>query len=130
MSINHTSVLIVARSGSLRDGLRALLTTSRRIELLGEAEDEAEVLRIVAEGRPAVVLLDASLAPGGARALLDQIREISPETRRVVLAETVQQKKEIEAPGAAVVLLHGSPAATLLLTVEGYLSGPEEQATG
>ncbi|HEX6384270.1 MAG TPA: hypothetical protein VF177_06340 [Anaerolineae bacterium] len=130
MSTNHASVLIVARSGSLRDGLRALMTTSRRIELLEEAEDEAEVLRIVAEGRPAVVLLDASLSPGSVRALLDQIKLASPGTRRVVLAETVQQKQEIEAPGTEIVLLHGAPAATLLLTVEAFLPGPEEQVTG
>lgn len=125
MKTKHTSVLIVARPGSLRDGLRALLTASRRIELIEEAEDEAEVLGIVVERRPAVVLLDASLAPAGTRTLLDRIRVISPETRRVVLAESVQQKREIEAPGADVVLLHGAPAATLLLTIEKYLSGPE-----
>ena len=130
MKTRHTSVLIIARPGSLRDGLRALLTTSRRIELIEEAEDEADILRIIAEGRPAVVLLDASLAPGGARTLLDKIRQLSPETRRIVLAETVLQKQEIEAPGAEVVILHGSPAATLLLTVEAYLSGPEEQIIG
>jgi YesN/AraC family two-component response regulator len=44
-----------------REGLRALLATQASIEVVGEAENGEEVLRIVMEQHPDVVLMDVRM---------------------------------------------------------------------
>lgn len=116
------TVLIVARSVSLRDGLRALFMTIPRIDGIVDAADAASALNVVGDLRPLVVVLDAgSLAPA-ASSLLNQIKIVSPETKRIVIAETVQQMQAIKSTDAESVFLQGVPGVELVEATKRFLA--------
>jgi two-component system response regulator NreC len=78
-------ILIADDHGVLRAGLRALLNAESDLEVVGEAADGHEVLRLVPELRPDVVVLDISMpGPDGIDVTL-QLKELLPDTRVLVL---------------------------------------------
>ena len=117
-----TLALIVARPGPLRNGLQALMTTMPQIEVLAETSHPAALLRMGAEIRPHVVLLEASLPEEQVWAAVRQIKSEWSQTRSIVLVEDSQQQKAVQAAGADVALLKGYPAAKLIAAIEGLLS--------
>ena len=117
--------LIVARSGRVRDGLEALLTTIPQIEIVGQVDDVPWALRMITEHRPALVLLDFNLLDGQVETVLRQIQAARPGTRCTVLVDNAQQEQAAKAAGADGVLIKGFPAAALFATVERLLA-PQE----
>lgn len=115
---SQLSVLILARPGPLRDGLRALLLAMPQIESVVEQEDARLAVEEVARNRPDLALVDAESSGNQTRRLLDEIQQASPVTRRIVLAGTVHQKHDLEAPSAELIILHGTPAAEVAATIE------------
>ncbi len=120
---DYASILIVAGQGALRDGLEALLATMSQIKVVGRVENLASALKMVVEQHPAVVVIDPEiLLMDETFTLLRRIRIISPETRRLILAETVQQKREVEAPCAEAALVKGASPVELVFTIEKLLA--------
>ncbi|MDX6523001.1 MAG: hypothetical protein QOI17_514 [Gaiellales bacterium] len=78
-------ILLVDDQQLLRLGFRMLLETQSDLDVVGEAGDGAEALRLVAQSRPDVVLMDVRM-PGvdGIRAT-EQITTQYPQTRVLVL---------------------------------------------
>lgn len=120
---NGTLVLIVARPGPLRDGLRALLTAIPQIDRIIQIDDIAVALSVIAEQRPALVLLDCIPRSVEWCTAVRRVKVESPETRTIVLAEDVLQQQAAQA-AADVVLLKGASAADLYATVERLLHQP------
>ena len=120
-----TRALIVARPGPLRSSLRALMTTMPRIEILAETADPSALLRMGAEIRPNVVLLDGSLPEEQVWAALRQMKAEWSQTRSIVLVEDSHQQQKVQAAGADVALIKGYPAAKLIAAIEGLLSQEE-----
>jgi DNA-binding NarL/FixJ family response regulator len=123
---SHVLVLIVARPGPLRDGLRALLTTVPQIELVGQVDNAPSALKMVAERRPAVVLLNPDLPGDEVWTVLKGIKAEGSQTRCIVLADNIQQQQVAKAAGADYALLKGFAATRLLRTIESLLSSAEE----
>ena len=71
--------------GVLRAGLRALLNSEDDLEVVGEAASGDEALRLAAELRPDIVLLDLNMPGPGGIEITRQLREVLPETRVLVL---------------------------------------------
>jgi DNA-binding NarL/FixJ family response regulator len=78
-------LLIVDDHPVVRSGLRAMLATQADFEIVAEAEDGAEAVRLADEHRPDVVLIDLHM-PGldGVHAL-EEIRALGHGTRSLVL---------------------------------------------
>jgi two-component system, NarL family, response regulator NreC len=77
---------ILAHSyGLLREGVRRLLQDQADLELVGEAENAAEMLRLVSEYQPDVVIADAKALALAAPELDRLIRKVSPRSRVVFL---------------------------------------------
>jgi len=114
--------LIVTGPDSLQNGLVALITTMPQIHAVLVAEEAAGALRVIADHRPALVLLDMILPKNGASTVLKEIKSKWPSTRCIALADDVHQQQEAEAAGADVVLIKGYPAAKLIAAIEGLLS--------
>ena len=122
MTPKPTLALIAAQAGSLQSSLLALMTTMPQIKAVILAEETPQVLRMIAEHRPALVVLDMGLLRGDAQTILEQIKTEWPLTRCVVLADDVQQQQKAQAAGADAVLIKGFLPAKLITTIEELLS--------
>lgn len=69
----------------LRAGLKALLATAADLQVVGEAGDGSEVVRLAENLRPDVVLLDVTMPGNEQFAALRGLREQSPNTRVLLL---------------------------------------------
>ena len=124
------TVIIAARPGRMRDSLKLLLRTIPGIKIVGQADDSSSALRMMAEHRPALAVVDTNLPdactePGRSDGFLTVLREIKvrkSETRCLVLADTGQKQADAAAAGADAVLRKGFPAEELFAVMERLLS--------
>lgn len=106
--------LVVAKPGPLRDSLQVLLKVILQVDAVLLADDAWAALHVVAQHRPALVLLDANLLDDGGLALLETIRTGGAWSRCLVLADNVQQCRRAKDSGADVALVKGFLAAKLI----------------
>ena len=86
------TVVIVEDHTILREGLRALLLTDPTLEVIEEAEDGIQAIRLVQEKTPDVVLLDLSLPKMDGLSAMREIKRLCPEIK--ILALTVHKAEE------------------------------------
>jgi DNA-binding NarL/FixJ family response regulator len=106
-------VIIVDDQRPTRQGLKALLTLSPQVEVIGEAADGQESVDLVAERHPDVVLMDAQMPVMDGLEATRQIKSQWPEVRVVVLTMYPQYQAEAHAAGADVFLLKSCPTEAL-----------------
>jgi DNA-binding NarL/FixJ family response regulator len=78
-------LLLVDDHAVVREGLRAFLRLVPGIEVVGEAADGVDAVRVAAEVRPDVVLLDLVMPGGDGISALRALRDAVPEARVLVL---------------------------------------------
>jgi DNA-binding NarL/FixJ family response regulator len=79
-------VLLVDDHGVVRHGLRRLLELDTEIQVAGEAADGREALKIAAEGRIDVALVDLGLPELNGVEVTRRLRSRSPRTRVIILS--------------------------------------------
>lgn len=114
----RASVFILAHPGPLRDGLRALLLAMPEVEWVVEHEDAVLAVQELARSHPHLALVDAESFGGHIRGLLDEVRRVSPTTRRIALAGTVDQIRDLETPLAELFIVHGTSAAEVAAAIQ------------
>jgi two-component system response regulator NreC len=102
--------------GLLREGVRRLLEDQSDFEVVGEAGDAAEMLRLVTEHRPHVVIADAEALALAAPELERLIRKVSPRSRVVFLNQDEEDRALQASPWE-------SPAEQLLKMVRSAAAG-------
>lgn len=100
-----------------REGLRALLDTCEEIEVIGEASNGEEAVRMAEAGGPDVVLMDVRMPVMGGVEATRCIREKSPRTRVIILSLYTAYRISALAAGAAAFLVKGGPSEELLETI-------------
>jgi DNA-binding NarL/FixJ family response regulator len=118
-------VLLVDDHGIFRAGLRALLATAADVEVVGEAPDGKEALRLVTDLKPDVVLMDLSMKDGdgltATRALLRR-----PAPPRVIVL-TMHEEHEYLLPaleaGARGYVVKSAASSDLLDAVRTVVTG-------
>jgi two-component system response regulator DesR len=118
---NSVLVLIVARPGPVRDGLRALLTAIPQVANLKEIDDASSALLVVEEHRPALVLISVDVPGDEIWSLLAQIKAKHPQTRSILLVNDIQQQQLAQTANADGVLLKGTPASKLSAMIKNLL---------
>lgn len=118
-------VLIVEDHTILREGLRSLLSSDPEIEVVGEASNGRDAVRLAATLEPRLILMDISM-PGmtGIEAILE-IKKRNPDIRILALTvyKTEEYIRETLQAGADGYVLKDATYAELMLAVKAVLSG-------
>jgi DNA-binding NarL/FixJ family response regulator len=107
-------LLLVDDHAVVREGLRAFLRLVPGIEVVGEAADGVDAVRVAAEVRPDVILLDLVMPGGDGISALRALRHAVPEARVLVLTsftDDAQIFAAMEAGAAGYLLKDVEPEA-------------------
>ncbi|REF37556.1 PAS domain S-box protein [Thermasporomyces composti] len=109
-------VVIADDDRAMRDALADLISSQSELELVGEAVNHDDVIRLAARDRPRVVVLDIRMPGGTAPATIKAIQDRSPTTAVIVLSayENASNAIEVLAAGASAYLVKGSRDEELL----------------
>jgi len=80
----------------VRQGLRLVLE-KEQIEVLGEASDGLEAIRLIQELRPEIAVLDLDMPGLDGLAVLREAAKGSPQTRTVILTRHMEEPYAVEA---------------------------------
>ena len=103
----RTRVLIADDQQPVRKGLRCLLSLSSQVEVVGEAVDGQDVLHLVAECRPDVVLMDIQMPVMDGLEATRRIKSRWPDVRVIILTMYARYRGKALAAGADAFLLKG-----------------------
>ena len=109
-------VLIVDDMEGVRQDLRTFLTLAGNLEIVGEASDGLEAVRLVEVLRPQVVLMDLEMPVLDGFAATRRIKAVLPSCRVIVLtihADGAQQEDAMKA-GADSFIAKGASLDTLM----------------
>jgi DNA-binding NarL/FixJ family response regulator len=100
-------LFIVEDHRLFREGLKAMLSPSQEYEIIGEAEDGLEAIRLIKKKKPDLVLLDLSMPRMNGLSVLREIKGAMPEVKILVLSihesdQYVLQAFEAKADGYAI----------------------------
>lgn len=118
-SAKNISLLIVDDSHRARDALRAMLTTERRLRVVGETEDGEQALRWVNHLRPDVVVADMKLRGLDGIQLTREIKRRWPHIRVVILTIDPGYEKAADLAGADAFLVKGTPPVSIVQALLG-----------
>ena len=106
-------VLIVDDHPRSRRGLRALLTTTPFVKVVGEAADGQEAVDLVETYQPDVVLMDAHMPVMDGLEASRRIKLRWPQVKIVMLSVYNGHRSEAATAGIDVFLAKGCPVETL-----------------
>jgi len=79
-------VLVCNRYELFRDGIRALLEKSARMEVVGEAANPKQAIALIRQLQPDVVLMDVMTRGAGGSAAIRRIKHINPNVKVLILS--------------------------------------------
>ena len=109
-----TRVLIADDSVRAREGLRALLTMRPEIEVVGEAANGQDAVRLVAECQPDIVLMDLHMPVLDGVQATQLIKQQWPAVTVIVLTMYTVEQAAALAAGADAFVIKGSTPERLL----------------
>jgi len=121
-------VVLADDSITFRRGLRKLLESDARVEVVGETGDGLEVVTLAARHCPDVVLMDIRMPGQDGLAAAREVREQNPEVDVVVLTsyDTPALRQEAREAGVREYLLKAATAEEILMGIRAHaLSNPQ-----
>jgi DNA-binding NarL/FixJ family response regulator len=124
MSEKHR-IVIAEDHTILREGLRALLASEPNLDVVGEAKDGQEAIRVAEKLKPHLILMDLSMPRMNGLDAIREIKKHSPETKILILTvhktdEYIQAALEAGANGY---VLKDSSHTELSLAIRNVLEG-------
>ena len=109
----------------VREGLRLILETADDLEVVGEAVDGAECLRLVSELKPDVILMDLQMPRMDGITAIEHLRKDHPQIAIVILTTYNEDDLMIRGlqSGARGYLLKDSSRESLLDTIHAAAKG-------
>lgn len=123
--MNPIRVMITDDHLIVREGLRLILETADDIEIVGEASEGAECLRLVPECKPDVILMDLQMPRMDGITAIDHLRSEYPEIAIVILTTFNEDELMIRGlqAGARGYLLKDTSRENLLDTIHAAARG-------
>ena len=118
-------VLLADDHTLVRGGIRALLESIERVEVVAESEDGREALDLIGKHRPDVALLDIGMPGLSGLEVAKRTQKESPRTRVVILSMHADASYVTQALRAGVVgyLVKGAAVAELPLAIKAVMRG-------
>ena len=118
-------VLITDDHLIVREGLRLILETAEGLEVVGEATDGAECLRLVPELKPDVILMDLQMPRMDGITAIEHLQRELPQIAIVILTTYNEDELMVRGlqAGARGYLLKDSSRETLLDTIHAAAKG-------
>ena len=125
MSVARVRVLIAEDHGTMREGMRLLVGREPDMEVVGEATDGREALRLARELAPDVVLMDISMPGLDGLQATRALRESCPRVKVLALTRHADYGflTEMLRAGAKGYVLKQSPSADLIGAVRAVAAG-------
>ncbi len=122
---NGIRVLIADDYPIFRDGLRKLVDSQPDFRVVGEAGNNAEILKLARQLQPDVLLLNVALPGQGGLEVLQELANSSCPVRTVVLAAAMEKEQILEALhlGARGILLKDSTTELLHKSIRTVMAG-------
>lgn len=113
------TILIVDDNPRLRALIRRLATQNPALQVVGEAEDGAEAIRLNHELRPDIVLMDLVMPRVNGLEAMRRIKAERPETKVIIMTVHTEDayRRAAEASGADAFLLKKTLMTALLATI-------------
>ena len=118
-------VMVVDDHSIMRVGLRQVLEQSGEFEVVGDAADGEEAVRVAADVSPDVVVMDVMMPGKDGVEACREIMESAPDTRVVMLTASTEEAAVVEAvaAGATGYLQKETDRERLLAAVRGVYRG-------
>jgi DNA-binding NarL/FixJ family response regulator len=118
-------VIICDDQAIIRDGLEMLLTLERDIQVVGQAQDGAEAVELVARHQPDLVLMDLKMPGMNGIEATRQIHTRYPAVKVLVLTTYDDDEWVFDAvrAGAAGYLLKDTPREEVIRAIRGTVEG-------
>lgn len=114
-------VLIITRSIVLQQGLGALLESLPGITSVKAIKELTNAYTWIESQLPKIVLLDEDMLRRNPEAVLEKIHSLSPHTRRVLLANDIQEMNSL-LTHVETILIKGIQPAVIASTITNLLS--------
>ena len=118
-------VVIVDDHTLFREGLRRILEMEEDIEVVADAENAEDIVELVWQTKPDVLLLDIRMPQGSGLDALPAVLRISPRTQVLVLTACDEKEEHVRAfkLGAKGVVLKDSARQTLMQAIHTVVTG-------
>ena len=120
MGMKMTSIMLADDHEVMREGLRAMLETREGWSVCGEASTGREAVRLAAELRPDIAVIDLSMPELDGLEVTRQIKREAPDTEVLIytMYDTPRLVREVLAAGARGYVLKSDTARQLISAVE------------
>lgn len=124
--MNKKKKIVIAEDQKiLREGLKSLLDSNDKFEVVGEAEDGLEAIRSAEELSPDLIILDLGMPKMSGMSAIKEIKSENPETKILVLTvhESEEYILEVFQLGADGYCIKDASRSELFVAMESVLSG-------
>jgi DNA-binding NarL/FixJ family response regulator len=117
------TIVVVDDERSVREGVIALISLTSDLQVIGQAADGQEAIRLVSKYRPDVVLMDVRMPVLDGLEATRQIKRKWPNVRVIVFTMFDTEEEDAEAAGADCFVLKGNPKTIMVDVIRQQLNG-------
>ena len=119
-------ILVVTRSVVLQQGLGALLESLPNITGVHAIQELSKIYTWIESHQPKIVLLDVALTGKESRMVLEKLRTLSPDTKRVLLVDSVEDVRWVPQYAEGILIKGESPSTVATIVTNLLFTKGEE----